>query len=118
MVFTHHPPNETNETNTMSNYRILKLRIDVTKLDKTVFYTGQKGTYCDLDVFVNDEPDQYGNIASAKQDLGKERRQAGEKAPYCGNGKWLEARQTLAAKPAPQPKHREDFDNDDSGIPF
>jgi hypothetical protein len=101
------------------NYRILKLRIDVTKLDKTVFYTGQKGTYCDLDVFVNDEPDQYGNIASAKQDLGKERRQAGEKPPYCGNGKWLEMRQAPAAKPTPQPKHREDFDNDDSSdIPF
>jgi hypothetical protein len=101
------------------NYRILKLRIDVTKLDKSVFYQGKQGIYCDLDVFVNDEPDQYGYIASAKQDLGKERRQAGEKAPYCGNGKWLETRQAPAAKPAPQPKHREDFDNDDSsGIPF
>ena len=97
--------------------RILKLRINVTKLDKTVFYPGNQGTYCDLDVFVNNEPDQYGNIASAKQDLGKERRQAGEKAPYCGNGKWLETRQAPAAKPAPQPKHGEDFDTEDD-IPF
>jgi hypothetical protein len=53
---------------------ILKLKLDVTKLDKSAFFKGEKGTYCDLAVFINDEPDQYGNDASVKQDLGKDRR--------------------------------------------
>lgn len=64
---------------------IIKLKVDVTKLDKTAFFKGTKGTYVDLAVFVNDDgPDQYGNDASVKQDLGKDRR---DEKLYVGNGK-------------------------------
>ena len=69
--------------------RLLRIKVDVTKLDKTAFFKGAKGTYADLSVWINDEPDQWDNDASVQQDLGKERRQAGEKGPYVGNGKWV-----------------------------
>jgi hypothetical protein len=66
----------------MPNYR---LKIDVTKLDKSAFFKGAKGTYVDITLWENDQPDEYGNTHSAKQDMGKERR--GEKTPYIGNAK-------------------------------
>lgn len=61
----------------------LKVKIDVTKLDKSAFFKGAKGTYCDIILWENDVPDDYGNTHSAKQDMGKERK--GEKTPYIGN---------------------------------
>lgn len=66
----------------MPNYR---LKIDVTKLDKSAFFKGAKGTYVDITLWENDQPDEYGNTHSAKQDMGKDRR--GEKTPYVGNMK-------------------------------
>ena len=66
----------------MPNYR---LKLDVTKLDKSAFFKGAKGTYVDITLWENDQPDEYGNTHSAKQDMGKERR--GEKTPYVGNAK-------------------------------
>ena len=64
----------------------LKLKLDVSKLDKTAFFHGRNGAiYCDLILWENDQLDQYGNSYSAKQDMGKERK--GEKTPYVGNAK-------------------------------
>lgn len=63
----------------------LKVKIDVTKLDKSAFFKGTKGTYCDLILWENDQPDEYGNTHSVKQDMGKDRK--GEKTPYVGNAK-------------------------------
>lgn len=65
--------------------QILKLKIDVTKFDKTAFFVGQKGTYAKVTVFVNDEEDQYGQFGTVKQDIGKERNDAGERDKIIGN---------------------------------
>lgn len=65
--------------------QILKLKIDVTKFDKTAFYKGEKGTYAKISVFVNDEEDQYGQFGTVKQDIGKERNDAGERDKIIGN---------------------------------
>lgn len=67
--------------------RLLSLSIDVTKLDKSRFYKGKSGTYANLDVWINDEPDQYGNHASVSENLTKEERESGAKKNYVGNGK-------------------------------
>ena len=62
----------------------ISIKIDVTKIDKAALYKGEKGTYLTLVVWPNrDGDDDYGNYASVKQDLGKDRRD--EKAPYIGN---------------------------------
>ena len=67
--------------------KILKLKIDVTKIDKTRLFQGQKGTYLDATLFLEDEPDQYGNHGMITQDVSKEEREAGQKGPILGNGK-------------------------------
>ena len=64
-------------------------------VNENFLVTGQKGTYLNLTVFVNDEKDDYGNIASIKQNgavAGKkwseltEQEQAKIKSlPYLGN---------------------------------
>ena len=67
--------------------KIIKLKIDVTKIDKAALYKGAKGTYLDATFFLNDEADQYGNHGAIYQDISKERRDAGEKGAILGNGK-------------------------------
>jgi hypothetical protein len=65
-----------------------KLRIDVTKIDKSALYKGAKGTYLDITLLDNrDGTDQYGNDGMIVQDIGKERREAGEKGAILGNWK-------------------------------
>jgi len=65
----------------------LKIKIDVTKLDKTAFFRAQSGAvYADLMLWPNrDGESKYGDIATIKQDLGKDRRE--EKAAIIGNAK-------------------------------
>lgn len=76
----------------------LSIKIDVTKIDKAALYKGQKGTYLTITVWPNkDGEDQYGNHASVKQDLGKDRRD--EQAPFIGNAKIIQRRN--APKSAP-----------------
>jgi hypothetical protein len=91
----------------------LRLKLDVTKLDKTAFFKGKSGTYVDLVLWENDEPDQYGNTHSVKQDMGKERR--GEKTPYVGNAKPFGNPVKVMA---PENKPPVVEDDDDGLIPF
>ncbi len=73
--------------------------INVTKIDKTALYEGKNGKYLSLVFFDNKEgPDQFGNDGFVTQDLGKERRMAGEKGPIIGN--WKEVG-TKGPSPAP-----------------
>ena len=67
---------------------ILKLKIDVTNIDKTTLFKGQKGVYLDATVLIKDAPDQYGNDGMIVQDVSKEAREAGQKGPILGNAKW------------------------------
>ena len=96
----------------------ISLTIDVTKLKKDAFYKGAKGTYVTLTVWPTKDgmPDQYGNDASVKQDLGKDRRD--EKAPYIGNAKIIKRKNS-----APPPKNYEKLPTkqeagDEDFIPF
>jgi hypothetical protein len=68
---------------------MIRIKIDVTKLDKTAFFQGKNGAlYCDLTMWENrDGPDRFGNDYRIDQDLGKERRAKGEKGAIIGNGK-------------------------------
>ena len=91
----------------------LRLKLDVTKLDKTAFFKGKSGTYVDLVLWENDEPDQYGNTHSVKQDMGKERRR--EKTPYVGNAKPFGNPVKVMA---PENKPPVVEDDDDGLIPF
>jgi hypothetical protein len=72
---------------------MIRAKIDVKKILKDALFAGQKGTYCDLTLMENkDGPDEYGNDGFVVQDIGKERREAGEKGPIVGNWRHIETR--------------------------
>lgn len=87
--------------------KLLSISIDVTKLDKSRFYEGKNGAkYCSLDVWVGDEPDQYGRDASVSESLTRDERDAGTKKNYVGSGKKLYgwgSSGSSARKPANKP---------------
>jgi hypothetical protein len=55
-------------------------KIDVTKIQKDKLFKGEKGTYLNVAIWINDEPDQFGNTMSVQQQTGKD-----EAKIYLGN---------------------------------
>ena len=94
----------------------IKIKIDVTKIDKSALYKGAKGTY--LDAVMWPTPDsQYGDDYRIVQDLGKEARDAGKKGAIIGNAKNMGSNgggQRTAA-PAPVAAAAQE---DEENIPF
>jgi len=85
--------------------KLITAKIDVSKIDSSKLFKGKKGTYCDLTIWVNDAPDQFGNDISIEQRTGK-----GDKKIFLGEGKFYE-KPTGAAAPA------DDLPADDDGLP-
>lgn len=78
-----------------------RLKIDVTKIDKTHLFKGEKGTYLDLTLMENDKVDDFGNVGFISQSVSKESREAGIKGPIIGNYKSIDLkRKAPVAKPA------------------
>jgi hypothetical protein len=71
--------------------KIIKLKIDVTKIKKEWLFKGEKGLYADLTLLYNEEKDQYENNGVIVQDVPKKIYEAdkGAKGPILGNGKVL-----------------------------
>lgn len=94
-----------------------RLKIDLLKVDKSALFKGDKGTYLDITLLDNrDGTDQYGNDGMIVQDIGKERREAGEKGQILGNWKYIGQ---PAPKPSqPTPARSAPVDDDDSDLPF
>lgn len=104
-----------------------KLKIDVTKIDKSHLFTGAKGTYLDLTLMDNrDGVDQYGNSGFIVQDVTKEKREAGIKGPIIGNWKHIGAKPSLGItspeygqrETAPPQRNNAAIIDDDDSIPF
>jgi hypothetical protein len=99
----------------------IKLKIDVSKIDRNLLYKGQKGTYLDATVFVNlTEADQYGNNGMITQDESKQNREAGHNGPILGNAKvfWTEGQGTSQKPPAIQRPAPQPDPFDDGYLPF
>lgn len=78
-----------------------RLKIDVSKIDKTHLFKGAKGTYLDVALHLREEgTDQYGNDGFLTQDIGKEAREAGQKGPIIGNFRLVKPRSPKAEQPA------------------
>jgi hypothetical protein len=67
--------------------KLIAISIDVTKLDKSKFVAGKKGTYANLTISLNDEPDQYNNDVSVWEGQSEEERKAKADRNFLGNGK-------------------------------
>jgi hypothetical protein len=68
--------------------RIISASIDLTKIDKSKINNHKNGSaYYNIDIFIKDEKDQYGNDCAISQSQSKEEREAKDKKVYIGNGK-------------------------------
>jgi hypothetical protein len=101
---------------------MIAININVTKIDNSALYAGKNGKYLALTLHENKQGrDQYGNDGFVAQDLGKERRMAGEKGVILGNYKTIgglvePTRHEAAKANAYQPQPVEMPDGDE--IPF
>ena len=77
-------------------YKIIRLKINVTKIDKAKLFKGEKGTYLDCTLLYNSDADQYGNNGMIIQDATKEEREAGNKGAILGNAKEFKTGNTVA----------------------
>jgi len=69
--------------------RLVALKIDVTKIDKKRLFKGEKATYLDAVVFLDDEPGKYGDNGMITQSVSKEERESGVRGEILGNAKIL-----------------------------
>jgi hypothetical protein len=68
---------------------VMKLVINLSKVDKQKLFKGQKGIYLNAVAIIKDEPDQFGNHALIVEEISKEQRAAGERGTIIGSGKYL-----------------------------
>ena len=68
--------------------KIINIKVDVTKLDKSKFFVGKKGTYANITVAENlDGESEYGDTHYVYESQSKEERDAKTPKTYLGNGK-------------------------------
>jgi hypothetical protein len=75
----------------MSNFNTtLRIKIDVTKIDKARLYKGQKGTYLTMTVMLDETEDRFGNYGLVLESISKEEKEQGVEATILGNvtGRW------------------------------
>lgn len=101
----------------------ISVKIDVTKIDKSRLFKGEKGTYLDLTTFVDtSNPGEYGDHGFITQSPTKEEREAKTKMPILGNVKVFyqgesDGKPVNASKPSAPPSAGS-FDDFDDPIPF
>ena len=94
---------------------IIKVKIDLNKIDKSKIFEGKKGKYYELDVFVNDKVDNYGqNVSVSNPTATKE-----EAKTYLGNGKVIWTNGTIEVAPKQEPVTQEMLSpKQDDNLPF
>lgn len=64
----------------------VRIKLNVSQIEKARLFKGQKGVYLDATAFIDlDEKGQYGDNGMVTQDVSKEEREAGTKGPILGN---------------------------------
>ena len=82
--------------------KLLFGKINLSKIDKSKLFTGEKGIWMDVTIWLNDTPDKYGNDMSIEQSVDK-----GDDKIFIGSGKYYVPKES---KPA--------TDDDVSDLPF
>ena len=100
----------------MSKGKLIGIKIDVSKIDKSRLFQGKKGTYLDADLWINEEPDQFGSDGSISMSQTKEERDRGDKKIYIGSSKKVFGWESEPASAAAVSSGSGDDDGD--SIPF
>ena len=96
---------------------IIRASINTSKIDKSAMIDGKQGKYIAFTLLENrDGEDAYGNNFMIVQDIGKERREAGEKGTILGNAKFVRANNAATTPTAP--KATTQVIDEDDDIPF
>ena len=102
--------------------QIIRLKIDVSKIDKSKLFHGKKGVYLDATMFLSDTPGQYGDNGMITQDVSKEDREAGVKGAILGNATIYNPGGKQSPAPArtatTQAEIDKKWEEEDSEIPF
>jgi len=78
--------------------------LNVDKIDRSAIFTGVKGKYLNLTFFEHKNGrDEYGQDGFIAQDIGKDRRLAGERGPIIGNWSYIEAKAPAQKEMRPEP---------------
>jgi hypothetical protein len=67
--------------------QLFSASLDVSKISKDKLVKGEKGTYLNITISINDEADQYGNVLTITESHSKEERESKAKKNYLANGK-------------------------------
>lgn len=85
---------------------IIGIRIDLNKVDKSRLFTSARGAlYLDATLFVNDEPDKFGQCGMIVQQVTKDERANGVKGNILGNGKIIYGEGKPRLKTESEPEH-------------
>jgi len=101
----------------MATYGV-NLKIDVSKIDKSKLFKGEKGNYLDLTAFINvDKQGQYGDNGMVTQNWKDQQKGEG---PILGNAKVFWRDDGGQAQPAQQQQQSQPEPDDDmsDSIPF
>lgn len=85
--------------------KLIKAKIDVTKIDKTKLFQGAKGTYLDVDIWIDENEPEAWKQVSLNQSQSQEDREAGLPKNYIGNGECKWGWDNQPPEPASQPAH-------------
>ena len=108
----------------MSNGKLIGASIDLMKIDKSRAIKGKNGAmYYNIDIWINDEPDQYGNHASVQQNQTKEERENKKQKVYLGNGKklygWGDAERSVPKQAGVVSSQSDSWDDEgNENVPF
>lgn len=92
---------------------MIKLNINVAKIDKSKLFKGEKGTY--LNAVLKDHPDDYGNDGFIAMDTTKEERESGVRGEIIGKWKHVGGKpKAIAPKTASKKAADVDLDSDDA----
>jgi hypothetical protein len=94
---------------------MISAKIDVGKIDKTGLYDGQKGKYLNVTLIPVKES-KHGEDWFIVQDIGQERRQAGERGPILGNARRVKPRRESGGGAQARVENR--AEPTDDGLPF
>lgn len=94
----------------------IKIKIDVTKINKSKLYKGAKGTY--LNAVLIDKPTQYNDFMIVEETT-EEERKVGKKGEILGNGSYIHAKEQAAQQTAKQDENPfNPINQDDNDLPF
>jgi DNA replication initiation complex subunit (GINS family) len=94
--------------------QLFSASLDVSKISKDKLVKGEKGTYLNITISINDEADKYGNVLTITESQTQEERESKASKIYLANGKLVwsteggSTAKQKAATPTPPPIIEED----------